>query len=336
MSSPDARARIESVAARFLSDAAAVDAADAIPESHLRGLADAGLYGVFAPVPAGGLGLGHAGLGQVIEELASACLASTFVWAQHFRLLGAMLDPATPAALREALLPAVIRGEVRGGVALAGLLPGPPRLRAQPVAGGWLLDGDAPWVSGWSIVDLLLIVARGPDDTVVTLLADAQEQPGLAATRQRLAAANASVTVRLSFGGLFVPDSRFVGRERYDPVLAQSEGLRTNGSFALGVGRRCCALIGPSSLDDELASCRGELDAAGTDAMPAARARASEFAVRAAHVLAVRRGSASALAGDPAERLAREAGFLLVFGSRPAIKDALLGRLGGGSLRNPA
>jgi hypothetical protein len=32
-------------------------------------------------------------------------------------------------------------------------------------------------------------------------------------------------------------------------------------------------------------------------------------------------------AGDPAERLTREAAFLLVFGSRPAIKDALLDRL---------
>ena len=53
-------------------------------------------------------------------------------------------------------------------------------------------------------------------------------------------------------------------------------------------------------------------------------------------VLAVRRGSRSALAGDDAERLAREAGFLLVFGSRPAIKDALLGRFAGGGVRTPA
>lgn len=330
MSSSDGPAGIESLAARFLADAAAVDAADSVPEAHLRGLADAGLYGVFAPVSAGGLGRGESELRLVVEELASACLASTFVWAQHFGLLGAMLDPGAPAALREALLPAVVRGEVRGGVALAGLLPGPPRLSAQPADGGWLVDGQAPWVSGWGTIDLLLAVARGPDDTAVTLLTDAREQPGLAAARQRLAAVNASATVQLSFTGLFVPDSRVVGQQPYDPARAQSEGLRLNGSLALGVARRCCALIGPSPLDDELDSCRAELDAAETDAMPAARARASELAVRAAHVLAVRRGSASALAGDVAERLAREAGFLLVFGSRPAIKDALLERLGGG------
>ncbi len=322
-------AAVRDLAARFLADAAAVDAADSVPEAHLRGLADAGLYGVFAPVSVGGLGMGEPELRLVVEELASACLASTFVWAQHFRLLGAMLDPGTPAALREELLPRVVRGEVRGGVALAGLLPGPPRLTARPADGGWLVDGQAPWVSGWGIVDVLLVAARGPGDTIVTLLTDAREQPGLTAGRQRLAAVNASVTVRLSFGGLFVPGGRFVGQQPYDPVRAQSEGLRLNGSLALGVGRRCCALAGPSPLDDELDSCRAELDAADTSGMPAARARASEFAVRAAHVLAVRRGSTSALAGDVAERLAREAGFLLVFGSRPAIKEALLGRLTG-------
>jgi hypothetical protein len=221
-------------------------------------------------------------------------------------------------------------------VALAGLLPGPPRLTARPVDGGWLLDGEAPWVSGWGVVDLLVTVARGPEDTAVTLLMDAREQQGLAAARQRLAAANASATVQLSFDGVFVPDGRLVDQRPYDPVAAQSEGLRGNGSLALGVGRRCCALIGPSPLDDELDACRAELTAADTAGMPAARAHASEFAARAAHYLAVRRGSRSALAGDDAERLAREAGFLLVFGSRPAIKDALLGRFAGGGVRTPA
>jgi hypothetical protein len=40
-------------------------------------------------------------------------------------------------------------------------------------------------------------------------------------------------------------------------------------------------------------------------------------------------GSRSARAGSDAERTAREALFLLVFGSRPAIKASLLSRLGG-------
>jgi alkylation response protein AidB-like acyl-CoA dehydrogenase len=321
-------AAISEVAARFLADAAAVDAAEALPAEHVRGLAGAGLYGIFAPVPDGGLGLKPPEIWPVVEELASACLATAFVWIQHFGLLGTLLDPATPAALRAELLSGAVRGDVRGGLALAGLLPGPPRLTATPVSGGWRLDGQAPWVTGWGVVNQLLVAARGPQDSVVRLLVDAAGRPGLAAERLRLAAANASATVRLTFDGLVVPDSRCVGRQPFDPVRQQAEGLRSNGSLALGVGRRCCALIGPSALDDELNRCRAQLDAAGTGAMPAARARASAFAAHAAQVLTVTRGSTSALAGDAADRLTREAAFLLVFGSRPAIKEALLARLG--------
>ena len=82
---------------------------------------------------------------------------------------------------------------------------------------------------------------------------------------------------------------------------------------------------------DALAACRARLDAAlGTDPGPMvdARAAASELAIRAAAALAVRDGG-HAVAADPhAQRLAREAVFLLVFGSRPGIKSALLQRLG--------
>src|SRR6202034_329898 len=138
------------------------------------------------------------------------------------------------------------------------------------------------------------------------------------------------------FDGVFVPDGRLVDRRPYDPVAAHSGGLRGNGSLALGVGRRCCALIGPSPPDDELDACRADLDAPDIAGMPAARARASEFAARAAHYLTVQRGSRSALAGDDAERLGRDAGLLLVYASRPAIKDALLVRFAGGGVRTPA
>ncbi len=42
-------------------------------------------------------------------------------------------------------------------------------------------------------------LARAPSDTVVSLIVDAAEQPGLAAERLRLAAVHASSTVRLDF-----------------------------------------------------------------------------------------------------------------------------------------
>ena len=96
----DLTERLSRLSSLLLADAEAVDAADAIPAEHLHALAAAGMYGMFAPVAEGGLGLGYPEMCAVMEELASSCLATTFVLAQHFRLLGAMLDPATPASIR--------------------------------------------------------------------------------------------------------------------------------------------------------------------------------------------------------------------------------------------
>ena len=313
-------------------EAMRVDSLDALPSAHLDALAAAGLYGAPVPLEAGGLGLDLGGICAVAEELASGCLATAFVWIQNRGLVTTLATEGAPAALRDQWLGSLCQGKVRGGITTAGLIPGPPLLRAQPADGGWRLAGAAPWVTGWGLVDLLLLVARGPGDTAVTLIVDAVPQPGLTASRQRLSAVNASATVRLRFDDVTVPGERFVSQVPFDPVASlRPDRLRVDGSLALGVTGRCCRLLGPGPLDDELTACRQGLDAAlaaDTATMAQARAAASELAIRAAAALAVRDGSQAVAADAQAQRLAREALFLLVFGLRPAIKSALLRQLG--------
>jgi alkylation response protein AidB-like acyl-CoA dehydrogenase len=304
-------------------DAAAVDSSLTIPSDHFAAFADAGLYGAFAPKSSGGLELGFAEACDLVEQLAGACLTTTFVWLQHFRLLSTVLDPSSPENLRS-MLPAVVAGHIKGGISLGGLLPGPARLTAQAVDGGWLLNGDAPWVSGWGVVDKLVVTAREGNESVASFVLDARECEGLGVTPLRLSAMNASSTVTVTFSNLKVPGELFVGSQPYAPGTERPEGLRVNGSLALGVARRCCHLIGPSALDNELHAAREELDRAGAEEIHEARARASALAVRCAHVLAVSTGSRAAIAGDVAERSTREASLLLVFASRPGIKAALL------------
>ena len=316
-------------------DAMRVDRLDVLPATHLDALAAAGLYGAPAPPGAGGLGLDLVQVANVVEELAGGCLAVAFVLIQHFRLVMTLAEGGAPAVLRDRWLASACQGRTRGGIALTGLIPGPPRLRAEPAEGGWRLDGTAPWVTGWGLIDLVQVVARGPDDTVVTLIMDAAAQPGLTATRQRLVAVDAAVTVRLGFEGVLIPAERFVDQVPFDPAVSvQPAGLRLNGSLALGVARRCARLLGPGPLDDEVTACRDRLDAAlGADPEPmaVARAIASELALRAAAALAVRDGGNSITADQHPQRLAREALFLLVFGSRPGIKNALLHQLRAGT-----
>ena len=104
------------VARRFaddllFSEAMRVDALDVLPVAQLNALAAEGLYGASVPVQAGGLGLDLRAACAVTEELASGCLATTFVWLQHRGLATTLAAEGTPA---------VLQPDERGGQATAG------------------------------------------------------------------------------------------------------------------------------------------------------------------------------------------------------------------------
>ncbi len=178
------------------------------------------------------------------------------------------------------------------------------------------------------LVDVVLVAASDGDD-VAFVLADAAAGPTSEAVSQPLVAVQASATVELHLRGHRVPAGRPLGTTSLAQVRAgDTAGLRVNGSLALGLVRRCAALVGPSPLDAALEAARARLGAAGPEDLPAARAEAAALAHRAAGALVVASGSAAARAGSVAERTAREAVFLLVSGSRPAIRAHLLDRFG--------
>lgn len=306
--------------------ALATDAADLVPVANLDALADAGLYGIAAPVEAGGFDLARPDTNDVIEALASGCLATTFVWIQHHNPVRAVAKSAAPD-LRDAWLEPLARGVKRAGIARVGERPGPPVLTADRTAEGLVLNGEAPWVTGWGRIDVVLVAARQGDD-VVRVLMDAVPAGSLQVERQHIVAADASGTVTLRFHDHPVPAERILETEPLSAVLARDpEGLRTNGSLALGLVGRCCTLLGPSGLDQAFAAAREALDAATAETLPAARAGVAELALRAAGALTVADGGRGILMDRHAQRLAREALFLLVFGTRASIRDELLRRL---------
>lgn len=294
-----------------------VDATGVIPAGHLDLLASAGLYGMACPP-----GLPDAP--RIVESLAGGCLATTFVWMQHHGAVRAVADSGRPDLIEEWLDP-LCRGERRAGVALGALRPGPPSVRATPVDGGYRLDGASPWVTGWSMIDVLLTAARDDSETAIWTLVDAVPGPTLSVRPLDLVAANASSTVEVMFAEHFVPAERVTTTLPYSEWSARdAAGLRMNGSFALGVAARATRLLGATPLAAEVDACRAALDAATPETMPAARAAAAALAMRAATTLTVASGARSVLRDHHAQRLVREAMFLLVFGSRPPIKAALL------------
>ena len=303
------------------------DAADIVPVDRLDRLAEAGFYGLAGPSDAGGMGVDFAVALEVIEIIASGCLTTAFVWVQHHGAVRALDASAT--ALRDAWLPRLCSGEVRAGVAFSGLRrPGPPILTARPDADGWRFHGFAPWVTGWGRVGVVRAAARRQDGDIVWALVDAASGPTLRAEPLRLAAVNASATMTLWFDNHAVPADRVISIQPFDAwQAADRASLRVNGSLALGVARRCAALLESAGLTAELDKCRRGLDNATPEAMPEQRARASELALRAAATLVVSGGGRSIAMDHHAQRLAREALFLLVFGQTPAIKAVQLHRL---------
>jgi alkylation response protein AidB-like acyl-CoA dehydrogenase len=328
MSPADAvRAATDIAEAILYPSAMSVDAAQSIPAGHLDALAAAGLYGIAGPAEYGGRAADPVTFWRVIEIMASGCLATTFVWLQHHGAVRA-LAAAPNEELRAAWLGPLVQGRQRAGVALAGGWPGPPLLRARRIAGGYELDGTAPWVTGWGLVDVLYTLARTEDGSLVAALLPATAGASLAARRLNLVAVSASATVELTFSRHRVPDELVCSVFPHADWLARdAAGLRPNGSLALGVAARSCQLAGQRALTEQLRAVRDRLDGADAQAMPAARSAAAEFAFRAAGAAVATAGSRGILAGQHPQRLAREAQFLLVFGSRPAIKENLVSLL---------
>jgi alkylation response protein AidB-like acyl-CoA dehydrogenase len=302
-----------------------IDRSGVLPASHLDLLAKEGLYGLAAPPEFGGPDVDFATAAEVIETLASACLCTTFVWMQHHGVV--MRLASRPGPVRDEWLPRLVTGERRAGVALGGGLPGPPVLVATRTADGYVLNGHSPWVTGWGMVDALAVLARD-GDKVVWALVDATESATLTVEPLDLVAVAASNTVTVRFTDHPVPAGRLLGTQDYaEFAAADASRLRMNGSLSLGLTARCVTLLGPGPLDAELTAARTRLDTAGPDEMPDARAQASALASRAATTLVATAGSRGILLDQHPQKLAREALFLLVFASRPAIKQALLSRL---------
>ncbi len=313
----------------FFPAAQQVDAADRVPQSHFDLLREKGFYGFAAPEDLATVDLdSYATVCRAVETLASGCLTTTFVWLQHHGAVGAAAR--TPnTALRQTYLEPLVRGQRRAGTAVtAAVRPGPPMLRAEPVDGGWFFDGVAPWVSGWEMIDTLYVAARDADDVLVMALVDAEEGESLSADPPaRLVAANASRTVTLRFTRFFVPHERVVWTiPRATYLRGDPESVRFNGNLALGVTARAIALLGEdgTELTAQLDAARERLLGATPEDVPAARAATSHLALRAAAALTTHAGGRSLLAGTHAQRLTREATFLLAFGTRPAVRSALL------------
>jgi alkylation response protein AidB-like acyl-CoA dehydrogenase len=300
-------------------DAVEVDAADRVPEHHFAALDAAGLTGL--------VGLPDLPRGAAImvtQALATGCLATAFMWLQH---QGAILGVARGGtAVQARWIGPLSSGAVRAGLATTGLHP-PAPMTAKRHGAGWVLTGQAPWVTGWGSVAVLRIAALD-GEVVRDFLIDALPEATLVARPVDLVAARASRTAELTLDRHFVAADRELSERPLEQWLMSSETrLNGTGALALGVARRAAGLARSEVLLAEIDSAADVLMSASEDDLSAVRAECSHLALRAADYLALTAGSRSVLRGNDIERLGREARFCLVAGVTPRTRRALLARL---------
>ncbi len=345
-------------AARRLADellapaAEVTDQAAMVPRRNLEALADAGLCAIAAPAGDGGRAAPASVIRQVYEALAGACGVTFFVWVQHHAPVR-LLSSSPNVDLRERWLPDLCRGSVLGGVAFAYLRrSGPAAVVARPVPGGWVVDGEAPWVTSWGLARLFAVVAvvEGGDEAMFFVVdADRVGDAVKASPPLRLAAMGASATVRLGFDSLFVPADDVVrtidlGEWRARDRAATSQphpaplGLATTATRLLGdraeSTSRSAAGRAARNLTAELDACRTRAyaltdldhhDDAHLADLIEARAWGLDVALRSAQALVVATGGRAMALDHPAQRLLREAAFWSIQAQSSALREASLG-----------
>ncbi|MEU6508227.1 acyl-CoA dehydrogenase family protein [Streptomyces sp. NPDC046942] len=314
---------------------------EGVPASHIAAVKRSGLLGVVAPVVYGGSGAPPAVLRQTAEILAGACCATWFVQTQHHTPVQTLTQSELP--VRERLLGPLARGELLSGVAYAHLrsYPSVP-VRVRREGGGWRFDGTVPWYTGWGLNDVLLLAGVTDTGEVLFAFAEARDQPGLRASApMRLAALTAARTVSLELAGLWLPEEAVALRTPYERWAPGDRARTLNvGPAVFGVAEAALSLLDEeraAPLRARLADVRRRAYALADHPVPleraeerlAVRAQAYEVLRTATTAAVVAGGGRSMALTSRAQRLAREALFLLVQGQTAETRTAHLRALGG-------
>ena len=335
------------------------DTADLVPRANLDALRDAGLNGLqgSADVP-GGLAADHTTARAVFAAVAGGCGATAFVWAQHHGAVRRLTGSDGPG--RDRWLPALCDGSVRAGIGFAYLRrPGPAAVRAIEDGTGWRLEGEAPWITGWGLADVFVIMARADDGRVVSGVVDgpyerAEVVPG---PPQRLSAMGSTGTVAVRFDGVKLDRGNVAGVQSAAAwELRDRIGSAMPAPAPLGIAGRAIALLGGpaerseavadvmealvqelqtrESAADEVSrmvggagsATKGEVEAA-LAAGAAERDRGLDLARRATDALVAASGGGAMDLAHPAQRLSREATFYLIQAQTRALRESTLARL---------
>ena len=332
------------------SRANALDATGAWPGEDLVDLACAGVMRNAIPREFGGEDLSAIDIHLRYEQIASASLSVALILSQRDSACS-LIDAAEASPLRAELLMQLAKNEWFTTVGIAQLTTsrqrGAPALLATRTSAGYRLRGEIPWSTGADHAKY--IIAGAVTDTAQQILfALPRDLPGVrVAPPLPLVALGCTHTSTVICDDAAL-DDRYILIGPAEQVLSnRRRNLSIGQSFlAMGLCRGGLDLIhqidsptargSNAELETQLQSLRKEVlafsETKSTDAALAAtlRGQVNDLAVRITHAAVALHKGTALLAGHPAQRLARESMFLLVWSCPNPVIDCTVELLAGG------
>ncbi len=200
--------------------AAQVDEAERYPAESLRGLARAGLMGLYVPEAYGGAGLGTLAFCLAVEEIAWACASTAVIYLVQYAAGYPLVSHGTEAQ-KQRYLPRLAAGEITTALSISepGAGSDAASMTTTAVRRGdrYLLNGTKMWVTNGSeagVITLFATVDRARGHRGVTAFLVEPTFPGFALGKlERKMGIRGSPTVALHLSDCEVPVDNRLGEE---------------------------------------------------------------------------------------------------------------------------
>ncbi len=320
----------------------------------LQGLGNRSLLALRVPKSWGGAEVSEETYRRFQQLVPRYSGALAFLQTQH-QSAAEMLTNSENESLKRQYLPYMGTGQVLVGVGFSQLRrQGDPPVKAIPVEGGYQLEGEVPWVTGFGFFQDFIVGAALPDGRavygMVPFIERCQDAGGAIAFSEpmELGAIASTNTVTATLTDWFLPEEGVVFVKRAGAIHENDrKNVLYHGFSALGCARAGLDILEAAhyskqlpflklafeSLNEEVTGC----NAAMIEALPPEsqsweerlqlRAWAINLAVRCANAAVTVSSGAANYRYHAAQRVYREALVFTVSGQTTAVMEATLARL---------
>jgi isovaleryl-CoA dehydrogenase len=236
--------------------AAEIDAKDWFPRELWPEMGALGLHGITVEEEHGGLGLGYFEHVIAIEEISRSSASIGLSYGAHSNLCVNQIRRWANPEQKAKYLPKLISGEHVGSLAMSEVGAGSDvvsmKLRADPVGGGYVLNGTKFWITNATEADTLVVYAKTVPEAGsrgITAFLVEKDMAGFSIGQKiDKMGMRGSPTAELVFTDCFVPDGNIMGplNGGVDVLMSGLDYERTVlAGIQLGIMQACLDVVLP-------------------------------------------------------------------------------------------